>query len=115
MTSMRVGSVQRRENADGTEAVWAEIRLGARRHQVRYRVRGARTSARADLFVPVALLPARRAGAGLELDDPISPRLLAATSDVQAVVGGWEGSVSRVPVTAAAAVPLTRASGVGCF
>jgi 7-cyano-7-deazaguanine synthase in queuosine biosynthesis len=111
---MRVGAVQRLEEADGWETVWAEIRSGEYRQEVRYRVRGAHTTTSADPFVPGALIPAMRAGLGLELQDPISPRLVAATSDVQELVGGW-WDIPRVPFVAPAASAAAPARGVGCF
>ena len=107
--------MQHAREADGWEAVWAEIRSGDDRQEVRFRVRGAHTTASADPFVPAALVPAMRVGLGLELEGPVSPRLPAATSDVQQLVSGWYDTFSRVPFAAPAAEPATPAPGVGCF
>src|SRR5690349_19605367 len=109
--SMRVGAVRRLRASDGTETVWAEIATAEKCYQVRFRVRGARAADGADAFVPAALLPAMRAGAALDLDGPVSPRLLAATSAVQEVVSGWHESFKPVPVAAPPAPAAAPAPG----
>jgi 7-cyano-7-deazaguanine synthase in queuosine biosynthesis len=112
---MRVGHVNWRDNADGSESVWAELRHGDYRQEIRFRVRGASATTGADPFVPAALLPAMRAGSALEIEDSVSPMLLAATPKVQEVVTGWYDSFSKVPFLASTTRAATAAPGVGCF
>jgi hypothetical protein len=66
-------------------------------------------------FVPVALLLAMRREEPLEVDGPVSRRLLDALPVVQEILSAWSPTFTRVPVRVReVAAPLPPAAGRGC-
>ena len=53
-----------------------------------------------DPFLAALLLPAMRTGEGLDIPTPVSPKLLASISEVQAIYRSWEPRLSRVNISA---------------
>ena len=95
--------------------------------EIGYALQHAPGSCGVDGLVPAALLPAMRLGEPLELEFPVSPRLLHSLDAIQAIFACWaehaaietgvEAPFRRVPVTAP---PRTgpapaRAGGAACF
>lgn len=69
-----------------------------------------------DFLLPVALLPAMRAGATLELPGEVSPRLLSSVRQIQDILNMWESIYKHIPVKAEARGTVAgRGSGVACF
>lgn len=70
----------------------------------------------ADFLLPVALLPAMRAGATLKLPGGVSPRLLSSVWQIQDILNMWESIYKHIPVRAEArGTTAGRGSGVACF
>jgi hypothetical protein len=68
-----------------------------------------------DALVAMALLPAMRTGACLEVSGPVSPTLLAAVGEIQDVWHVWDKRFRTVAVGAEASSPRSAGPGVGCF
>jgi hypothetical protein len=67
-------------------------------------------------FLSACLLQAMRRGEDLEIDAPVSAKLLAATDQIQTIYASWAPSVPRVGVRVAGeTAPRARASAMGCF
>jgi hypothetical protein len=70
----------------------------------------------ADFLLPVALLPAMRAGVALKLPGRVSPRLLSSVQQIQDILNMWESIYKHIPVKAEArGTTAGRGSGVACF
>src|SRR5262245_16479363 len=71
----------------------------------------------ADPFLAVALIPAMRAGETLTVhpSNCVSPRLLAATDEIQNILHCWYPHLSRIQIDARAAVQPVVNPGVGSF
>lgn len=68
-----------------------------------------------DFLLPVAILPAMKVGATLDLPGEISPRLLSSTGQIQDIFNMWESILKHVPVRAEArGAAGERSGGVAC-
>jgi hypothetical protein len=98
------------------DAVSAEIRAGELSQPLSFRVEGGSFGRELDFLVPLTLLPAMKKGVPISLPGELSPKLLTASEDIQAIFGLWNPSYEPVAVDARRRAPDgTRASGVGCF
>ena len=70
-----------------------------------------------DPFLAAALLPAMKSGEQLEIDAPVSPRLLRSVEQIQAIYRSWSSALSIVAISAPVRTPPLTASGgnVGLF
>lgn len=69
-----------------------------------------------DFLLPLALLPAMKAGAPLRLPGRVSLRLLSSVQQIQDIYSMWESLFKRIPVEADTRDrDAGRASGVACF
>lgn len=70
-----------------------------------------------DFLLPVALLPAMKAGAPLKLPGEVSPRLLSSVPQIQDIFNMWESVYKHIPVEASGIreADAGRGSGVACF
>jgi len=69
-------------------------------------------------FVPIALLLAMRRQEPLEIDGPVSERLLAALPETQEILSAWSPTLHRVPVRARELAPVPARPAAGratCF
>ncbi len=62
----------------------------------------------ASCLLPLFLLPAMAAGAGLEIEGPVCPRLLQRAGNIQDLYESWMPGVSRVGIRAAAQSTASR-------
>ena len=81
-------------------SVSAQLRIGARDHTLAYTVTGAPVERRYEPFlvaaVPVAMATAR----SLSVQEPVSPRLLGALDQIQAIFSAWWPDLRRIEVYA---------------
>ncbi len=76
----------------------------------------ARIQLSGDALLPMSLLMAMRRGKDLQIDLPVSPRLLSAVPTIQDIVSAWVRSFRRVEVQAVpTATPRSSGSRVGAF
>lgn len=69
-----------------------------------------------DFLLPVALLPAMRAGGALQIPGEVSPRLLSSVPQVQDIFNMWESIHKHIPIEAQAGERSPeQGSGVACF
>lgn len=69
-----------------------------------------------DFLLPIALLPAMRAGTLLQLPGRVSPRLLSSLQQIQDIFSMWESIYKHIPVKVEArGTAAERGSGVACF
>ena len=65
-------------------------------------------------FLAACLLPAMRWGEDFQIDAPVSPRLLAATEEIQTIYGCWAPELRRASVTTTGEAPAREAAGGSC-
>ena len=95
---------------------------GQRRHSVEFELRGAGRSfplffrsddavleAGNEAFLACALLPAMRAGVGLELNGPVSARVLRAVPRIVDIYATWDPTLERFPLPELDPVDRSRA------
>ena len=69
-----------------------------------------------DFLLPIALLPAMKAGGALDLPGQISPRLLSSVPQIQDIFNMWESAYKHIPVNVQTReVSAERGVGVACF
>ncbi|MDB5082785.1 MAG: hypothetical protein JWP00_4709 [Chloroflexi bacterium] len=76
----------------------AFINLDGRQNEVSFVVKGGPVYEGIEPFVSMALLPAMTLKEPIELDQPISPRLLANFETIQDIFQSWDSKFHKIPV-----------------
>ncbi|MDQ2818346.1 MAG: hypothetical protein M3T49_09105 [Candidatus Eremiobacteraeota bacterium] len=115
MAPLILGDLRLTKESNGA-AVVATIRPGDVEQKLRYSVCGCLPSTDCEPFLPIALLVALRLGIPLDVNAPVSPRLLRSLQTVQDIWHVWHG-LARVAIRAESkpTVQAKGARGVGCF
>ena len=114
---MIVDRIESRETAAGAERS-ARIRVAGQEHRLAFECPAELACRAGDAtpFAAAALLPAMRAGEDLEVDGPVSPRLLRRFDRLQALYRAWDRTLRPARVTAAEeAAPPRAGTRVGAF
>jgi len=98
------------------DASCISIFVGERCHAVRFAVSHGVVASHNSLSLPLALLPAMRAGRKLQIEGPVSGRLLSSACRIQALLSDWrpEFQVVRVDARTGSRAP-SPSPGVACF
>jgi hypothetical protein len=104
-------------NERGQAEVTATITVEQQAHRVFFRCSHGPIADGSAVFVPIAMLPAMKAGAALRAPGPVSLRLLDHLPVYQNIIHAWYDNFHTVAVAATPRipVPVTAQRGVGCF
>jgi len=114
---MRVSDVRLERDA-GSAELSATFAFAGERMRVSIRAPEAMVVPEADgsPFLAIGLLPAMLAGEDLEIDAPVSARLLEAAPTIAAIYAAWDPRLRFPTVTSARSHTAGRpAAGTGCF
>lgn len=104
---------------DGDHAVLsAPVRAAGTEMRVWFRVPASAAAAvSAGPFLAACLIPAMALGQPMEIEGPVSAKLLRATDSIQNIFRNWFPELTRIPISAAVVEPKSRQRGgrVGCF
>jgi hypothetical protein len=110
-----IGNPVRWESGD-QGGISAPVFIGARKYDIWFRTATGPIGTGPEPFLIAALLPAMVLGGALQVDAPVSPRLLASLPKVQEILATWDRQLRPVPINAdARAAPLANHGCVSCF
>ena len=107
-TGVEVGTLE-----PSGDRVAARLRIGGVEHDLWYAAGEVPLARSADAALVAGLLVAMRRGEPLRVADPISPRLLEAVDEIQAILSAWDRRYRAVEVIAEPGEPAGAAREVG--
>jgi hypothetical protein len=104
-------------NRDNVSAVSASIQIGEENREVWYRLPAGVAASSSEMLLASTLFPAMREQRSLQIEKPVSPRLLGNVATIQKIFRAWDFRSKEIALdaTAGAIADSNPGQGVGCF
>lgn len=104
-------------SADGWNTIKAEFEAGSKSRSIFFRSRNAKLTPSPEAWFCLALLPAMRQGADLQIDGPMSPQLIRSSDLLMDIFCSWRPDFRRASLSgwSHAQAKATSDKGVGTF